>query len=285
MAPKLSSSRAKDGTTTDGRRSRVSGIDRALQILDHLHGRGEADGAYSIAKAIGAPLSTVYVIVDDLLEKNLLARTPDGSVWLGERLYHYGLAYARSLDLMKVARDEMHVLRTEAGETVQICGRDGDFMVVLDMADGPDHFQVASRIGTRVPLNWTASGRLLVAHLPEQERLDLFRRCTTASPTGKAETDPEALSRASVRAFGSRISIQAGESDFAVACIASPICDARGDCRATISIVLPATKAQRDSERYGALVRHAAQRIEERMGWRPLHAVLENDPMPVTDDP
>ena len=74
------------------KRSRVSGIDRALQVIDYLYETGSPAGAYAIAKAIKAPLSTVYVIIDDLIEKNMLARNADGNIWLGARLYHYGLA-------------------------------------------------------------------------------------------------------------------------------------------------------------------------------------------------
>jgi len=250
------------------RRSRVSGIDRALQIIDYLYETGGPAGSYAIAKALKAPLSTIYVIVDDLVEKNMLMRQPDGSLWLGARLYYYGLAYARSLDFISVATHEMHDLCREAGETVQLCGRDGDHMLVLAMADGPSHFQVASRIGTRVPLNWTASGRLLAGHLPQEERIELFRRCAKSSPTGRAEMDPEVLASSAGAAFQSRLSIQAGESDYAVACIASPICDRDGQCVATISIVLPEQKAFSDESRYTAHVRESAERIEKVMGWR-----------------
>lgn len=251
-----------------GRRSRVSGIDRALQVLDYLYETGSPAGVYGIAKAIGAPLSTVYVIIDDLVEKNLLSRNNDGSVWLGARLYHYGLAYARSLDFLDVANHEMHNLSRVSGETVQVCGRDGDHMMVLAMADGPGHFHVTSRVGTRVPLNWTASGRLLVGHLPEAERLDLFKRCAKSSPTGRAVIEPAALSKAAAEALQSRISIQAGESDYAVACVASPVCDDKGTCVATISIVLPEQKIADDPERYTAEVKASAERIETVMGWR-----------------
>lgn len=261
---------APAGSNDDGvvRRSRVSGIDRALQIIDYLYETGAPAGGYAIAKAVKAPLSTIYVIVDDLVEKNMLTRHPDGSVWLGPRLFHYGLAYARSLDFMSVATHEMHDLCRETGETVQVCGRDADYMLVLAMADGPSHFQVASRVGTRVPLNWTASGRLLVGHLPETERVELFARCAKSSPTGRAEMDPEVLSSAAAMAFRSRLSIQAGESDYAVACIASPICDRDGQCVATISIVLPEQKAFSDENHYTAHVRASAERIEKVMGWR-----------------
>lgn len=257
-----------DGAERTARRSRVSGIDRALQVIDHLYETGAPAGSYAIAKAVGAPLSTVYVIIDDLVEKNMLARNGDGTLWLGSRLYHYGLAYARSLDFMSVATQEMHDLCREAGETVQVCGRDADHMLVLAMADGPSHFQVASRVGTRVPLNWTASGRLLVGHLPEPERVDLFRRGARMSPTGRAEIDAETLSDAARAAFEERLSIQAGESDYSVACIASPIVDRSGNCVATISIVLPEQKAFADKSGYADRVKASAARIETVMGWR-----------------
>ena len=253
---------------TPARRSRVSGIDRALQVLDYLYETGSPAGVYAIAKAIGAPLSTVYVIIDDLVEKNLLSRNSDSTVWLGARLYHYGLAYARSLDFLNVANHEMHNLSRVSGETVQVCGRDGDHMMVLAMADGPGHFQVTSRVGTRVPLNWTASGRLLVGHLPENERLDLFEHCAKSSPTGRAVIDPAILSESARQALQERISIQAGESDYAVACVASPICDDKGICVATISIVLPEQKITDNPERYTAEVQASAERIETVMGWR-----------------
>lgn len=250
------------------RRSRVSGMDRALQVLDFLYETGSPSGVYAIAKAVGAPLSTIYVTVDDMVEKNLLSRDSDGSVWLGDRLYHYGLAYARSLDFLGVATREMHDLGREVSETIQLCGRDGDYMQVLAMADGPGHFQVTSRVGTRVPLNWTASGRLLVSHLPPDERLELFRRCARTSPTGRADIDPATLSAQAESALAVRLSIQAGESDYAVACVAAPILDDKETCVATISIVLPEQKILDDRDYYARHVRASAERIEKMMGWR-----------------
>jgi DNA-binding IclR family transcriptional regulator len=162
----------------------------------------------------------------------------------------------------------MHDLCRRVEETVQICGRDGDCMVVLAMADGPGHFRVTSRVGTRVPLSWTASGRLLAGHLPAEERFALFAKTARASPTGRAETDPGALSEASARALADRLSIQISESDFSVSCVASPIRDPAGACVATISIVLPEHKVMHDRDRYADAVRAAGLRIEILLGWR-----------------
>jgi DNA-binding IclR family transcriptional regulator len=255
-AERLSPAASRPAAT--GRRTRTSGIDRAVQILDHLQGTGKPATAYEIARSVGAPVSTVYVLIDEMLERRLLDRVAGNMVWLGPRLYQYGLAYAHSLDLLSVASDAMRALSQLVGETVQICGRDEDRMVVLDMAEGPGHFRVTSRIGTRVPLNWTASGRLLTGHLPREERIALFRRAAEPSPTRRAETDPVILAEAAEKALAQRLSVQIGESDYAVCCVAAPIRDAAGACLATISIVLPEEKIRRNRARYARAVQEAA---------------------------
>src|SRR5471032_3374521 len=217
-------------------RTRTSAIDRAVQILDALQDTNRPITAYEIARLVGAPLSTVYSIINDLVEKNLLARTPEGAIWLGSRLYGYGLTYASSLDYLAVAHEEMNRLSAQVGETVQVCGLEEGMMVVLQMAEGPWHFRVTSRVGSRVPLNWTASGRLLVGHLPDDDRTEFFTRFAKPSPTGRAETRAEVLAHNAREAFERRLSIQFGESDASVACLASPITDSNGDCAFTISI-------------------------------------------------
>ncbi|MHA6691569.1 IclR family transcriptional regulator [Devosia sp. A449] len=256
-----------DSQTEPARRTRTSGIDRALQIFDYLQQVEQASTAYEIARAVGAPLSTIYAIIDDLVAKDLLDRDSNGQIWLGPRLYHYGLSYARSLDLLSAATQEMHELARQSGETVQICGRDQDMMVVLAMEDGSGQFNVSSRIGTRSPLNWTASGRLLVGHLPQDELLTIFARSARVSPTGQAETDPQVLADNAHEALAQGLSIQAGESDFAVACIAAPILDRAGRCHATMSIVVPEHKVQQKDPDLITLVRASAHRVESRLGW------------------
>src|SRR3569623_1348869 len=100
-------------------------------------------------------------------------------------------AYESRMDMLTEAKHEMTRLSRLLGETVQICYRDDDLMVVAAMSDGEGHFRVSSDVGTRVPLNWTASGRLLVVHLPDRDRVEMFRAIARPSPTGLAETDPE----------------------------------------------------------------------------------------------
>ena len=249
-------------------RTRTSALDRAVQILDALQDAGKPATAYEIAHRVNAPLSTVYSIINDMVEKNLLSRSADGAIWLGSRLYGYGLAYASSLDYLAVANEEMQRLSAEVEETVQVCGLEEGMMVVLQMAEGPGHFRVTSRVGSRVPVNWTASGRLLAGHLPAAECAAFFKQYAQPSPTGRAETRPDVLAHNARQALNERLSIQIGESDASVACLAAPVMNRSGACVFTISIVMPEAKAEQGTERYAQAVQSVAARIETRLGWR-----------------
>ncbi len=248
------------------RRKRTSGIDRSLQVLDVLSERNEAMTTYDVARSIGAPVSTIYRIVDELIEREMLSRGAGNTVWLGPRLMRYGLVYRASLDTFGMAQQEMNRLCKETRETVQICTRDGGMMLVIGMAVGEGHFRVASDVGTRVPLNWTASGRLLLGHLPEDQRRRAFADCACPSRTGIAETDPEKLSAQARQDFEDRLAVQFNASEFSVACIAAPIRDEAGACAATISVVTADRQAALRRDELSQAVRAAAEAVERSLG-------------------
>lgn len=247
-------------------RTRTSGIDRAMQVMDILTERQSAMTAYDLAKTIGAPVSTVYRLVDELVARNMLSRVEENRIWLGPRLMRYGLVYRSKMDMFAEAKAEMQALSKRTGETVQICTRDDDMMVVIAMAVGEGHFRVTSDVGTRVPLNWTASGRLLLGHLADDDRLRTFQAIAQPSQTGVAEIDPVVLARQSREDYLNRLALQMGNSEYSVACIAAPIRNENGTCVSTMSIVL---SEQRVKERLDALtaeVRQAAAAVETALG-------------------
>lgn len=247
-------------------RSRTSGIDRSLQIMDILSERQTPLSAYDLAKTAGAPISTVYRIVDELVEREMLSRGPDNMVWLGPRLMRYGLIYRARMNVFDCAKAEMQHLAETSGETVQLCTRDGGKMLVIGMAEGRGHFRVASRVGTRVPLNWTASGRLLLGHLDDAARRAAFAASAQPSDTGRAETDPDRLSANAREDFANRLAVQFGASEFSVACIAAPVRDETGACAVTISIVLADRQAEDRRDELGRAVQDAAAAVERALG-------------------
>ena len=247
-------------------RTRTSGIDRSLQIMDVLAEKQAPMSTYDLARSTGAPSSTIYRLVDELVEREMLSRVSEQMIWLGPRLMRYGLVYRARMDVFGIAQQEMQRLVDATGETVQLCARDGGMMLVVGMIEGKGHFRVASSVGTRVPLNWTASGRLLLGHLDQADRRATFAESARPSETGMAETDPDVLAAQSRADFEKRCAVQFNASEFSVACIAAPIRDVGGTCIATISIVLPAPKAEEREEGLTRYVQDAAYSVERALG-------------------
>lgn len=247
-------------------RSRTSGIDRSLQILDILTERHQPMTAYDLAKVTGAPPSTVYKLIDELVERAMLTRGADGRAWLGPRLMRYGLAYRARMSAFGEAERAMFALNERVGEMVQICTRDEGMMQVVAMAEGTGPFRVTSDVGTRVPLNWTASGRLLVGHLPDAARVEVFRKWARASNTGLAETDPGKLAEVSRRDFLDGLSVQIDTSEDQVACIAAPVRGQDGTCQLTLSVVMPKHRVPDKFDLIAQEVRDAARSVERALG-------------------
>ncbi|MBS8226369.1 IclR family transcriptional regulator [Vannielia litorea] len=252
---------------TGARRSRTSGIDRALQILDILTERHGPMTSYEVAKVAGAPPSTIYKVIDELVDRSMLVRTKDGQVWLGPRLMRYGLAYRARMSAFNEAERAMFALNERVREMVQICARDEGMMQVVAMAEGSSGpFRVTSDVGTRVPLNWTASGRLLVGHLPDSQRLEIFTQHARPSNTRLAETDPVRLAEISRTDFLDGLSVQIDTSEDQVACIAAPIRDLDGMCRLTMSVVMPKHRVEEKFDLVSREVRAAAREVERALG-------------------
>ena len=226
----------------------------------------QTKAARGIARLTGAESGCIYRIVDDLVERDMLSRADGNLIWLGPRLMRYGLVYRSRMDMFAEARREMLALSRRTGETVQICARDEGMMVVIAMAESEGHFRVTSDVGTRVPLNWAASGRLLLGHLPDAERLAAFRRSAKSSQTGIAETDPEMLAAQSREDYLRRLALQTGNSEYSVSCIAAPIHDADGVCASTMSIVLPEQHVFERLDELTAEVQQAAETVERALG-------------------
>lgn len=253
-------------TTT--RKSRTNGVERAFQIIECLVELGEASTAYHIAKTVGAPLSTVYDIIGQLEKMDVLRRTGgDGKFFLGSRLLMYGLAYTGFLvedDVYRLAADE---LSRKSGENVHVCIRDGDYMVVAAMAEAGQHFYITSRPGSRSPLNWSASGRLLISHLPPEQRAGILARARP-SPNGRAVTDPAILECECREAWEKGYCIQTGESGFAVACVSAGVVNNKGECCATVSLVVPEAVVNERREEMLRLVLGTVRDIERQLGYQ-----------------
>jgi DNA-binding IclR family transcriptional regulator len=243
-------------------------VRRAIEILELLL---KEDAPLSVAEMIvrlAIPKSTAYELVRTLAASGYLERTGRSSgYFLGRKLFEMGIAYRGHVDLLKDGAPIVESLRDATGETVQLSVLENGYMLVLLKEEGSQPLRIISKVGSRVPINWAASGRLLVSDLADDELRDLLRRKAQPSPTGEAPTETGLLIE-QIRKFRRQgYGIEVNEANAHAGCVSAPVIDGAGRCVAAISVVVPEQRLGRQyRQRLIDEVCTAAARLSRRLG-------------------
>lgn len=217
---------------------RERGLDRLVALLAYLHRVGRPVRIGDLARALSAPRSTVYALVNTLTEASLLESVgPNGEIYFGKALYFYGMGYLRAHDLFGRARAEVDRLALETGETTQFCVLHDRKYTIAYMSTGQRPFRISSEVGMQIPVPWTASGRLLLADFSDDEIRAMIPPEDLHPPRGKAMTIDEFVAAVAV-ARQENSCITSGLIDPYTHCIAAPIRDQHGRVNATLCFVV-----------------------------------------------
>jgi DNA-binding IclR family transcriptional regulator len=259
----------RDGTAgADGPSSESRSVRRTLDIFELMLGEREPLNVTAIIARLRIPKSTAYELVRMLVDTGYLERgRRPGSYFLGRRLFELGMAYRSQVDLLKEGSHVVEALRDRTGETVQFSVLENEMMLVLLKEESRQPIRIISHVGTRVPVNWAAAGRLLVSDLADAELRRLLERSARPSPTGRAPTDVNTLVAQIRRARTQGYAVELNETNAHAGCVAAPVLDAAGRCVAAISIVAPEQRMQRKQrEALIQAVKEHASRLSHRLG-------------------
>ena len=251
---------------------RTRGLDRAFEILEFLRVKRQPMRPNEIASEIGAPRSSVYELVNLLLSHGMLDyQGSDGRVFLGRRLYFLGTAYAEQFDLMRECDRMLVHLAEETRETAQMCLLEGRKYTVAMMREGIRPFRISSNVGELVSIAWTASGRLLVSHLSDDQILDLIPEEDFVLPNGKRLEPAVFIAQVRQASRDGYFTFNSEVENF-THCFAVPIYQADGTCVATLCLVTPREDGLRNRTAYLESLLAAANEVSEKLGYSPKRA-------------
>lgn len=246
---------------------RTRGLDRAFEILEFLRARRQPMRPNEIAVAIGAPRSSVYELINLLLGRGMLEyHDDDGRVFLGRRLYFLGTAYSDHFDLIRESEALLTHLATETRETSQLCLLEGNKYTVAKMHEGLRPFRISANVGELVSIPWTASGRLLVSHLSDEEILDFIPPEDFVLPRGEKLDPAKFIAEVRQAAAEGFFTFHSTVENF-THCFAAPVYQIDGTCVATLCLVTPKEDGLRNHEAYVASLVGAANDLSERLGY------------------
>lgn len=244
---------------------------REVALLEAL-GRARSsqqDGvsAADFVRLTGIPRGTVHRMLGRLEAAGFVVRRRRGVYQPGWRLFMLGRDLGESV--ATIAAGPLRSLAAATGQTGHLGVLHGAHAVFIDSVVDPAAVSLAAKPGSRVPLNTSAIGMAVAAHLPSADRDRLVRGTLWAARTPATITDPEALltEMASVRSRG--YAVDDGWYAEGVRCIAAPVCGENGHVIAAIGITgLRAQVCPQDSETVGAVLA-AARQVSASLSNRP----------------
>jgi DNA-binding IclR family transcriptional regulator len=238
---------------------------RGLLLLD-VFGQTETELSLAeLATRSGLPKPTVHRLVAELVNWGGLERSR-GGYRLSTKLFDLGQRVPRRRDLREAALPYLEDLYEATHENIHLAIADDLDTLFLEKVTGHRSTPIISRVGGRLPLHCTATGKVFMAYgLP-----DCFRRVAAA---GLARLTPRTialpgllrqdLARVLERGYG----VNHEEAEVGVVSVAAPVFDHRRRTIASVSITGNAHRL--DVDRLAPAVRTAALALSRELAREP----------------
>lgn len=250
---------------TETSKTKARGLERAFDILDYLCHTGKPLRPIDIATGMSAPKSSIYELVGILVSANVLERTGvDGKVFLGRKLNYWSANYLKHFDLNKIAQPILQWITEQTRETAQLCMLDGKKYYVAMMNEGSRPFRISAEVGARTPIPWTASGRLLLGHLSEDEIVDFIPEADFTMPSGET-LEPTKFARSAHQAWADQFFSFESVADTFTHCFAAPVLGPTNICECTLCIIAPKDDAVANYEQYRRTLITAAKELSAKL--------------------
>jgi DNA-binding IclR family transcriptional regulator len=246
-------------------------IGRALRILTWMAGRDDGPwGVREVAKGVEMNPSTVHRLLGLLEDEGLVRQEgPGGAYGVGDELLRLAWTTAGTNPIERAAVPHMQDLVAQTGETATFglydAGRRQTCVVAVVESDEP--FRYVMRLHEWRDLHTGASGRAVMAFLPDDVRADVIERTRLAPATEHTITDPRALEHvlADVRAKGYAFSQE--ERRLGGVGIAAPVFGSGGRVAGEVGVSVPTQRFDvGDEGRLAVPVLDCARRISEAIG-------------------
>jgi DNA-binding IclR family transcriptional regulator len=243
-------------------------LGKAALVLDRLADEHEL-GAARLAELIGEPRSTVYRLLANLQQLELVepgARR--GTYRLGLKLFRLGSAVVARFDERQAAFPVMERIHDATGETVFLCIRRGYEAVCIERIDGRWVQSMALRLGGSLPLHVGAAPRALLAFEPREFWDSYLAQGPLTGLTPHTSTSRRQLVQAleDVRRTGYAVSDE--DVVLGMAAVGAPILDYRGRTRAALSMSGPRpTILGENVEASRKLIQEGALEISRALGY------------------
>lgn len=218
----------------------IKSVEKAIDILSCFTVETPALTVTEITGMTGFTQSTVSRILATLEKKKCVERDPQsGQYRLGLKFHQWKGVFSQEANIADLARPIMEKLRDECGEEVTLYVPGEGNRICVEAVRSRYGVAKITQVGKALPLHCGASGKVILAHLPDKIRKRIIYGESLEKYTDRTITDPEALEEdlKTIRKDGYAVSI--GEREEGTYSVVAPVLGSGGEIRASLTISGP----------------------------------------------
>ncbi|WP_322054574.1 IclR family transcriptional regulator [Paraburkholderia bannensis] len=218
----------------DGDRYRAPALDKGLDILELLAEQRGGLTRAEITKALGRNASEIYRMLERLVARQYVMRSEAGDRYaLSLKLFALAHRHPPMERLIAEALPLMQRFANDAEQSCHLAVYDRGNLLVIAQVDGPGTWGIAVRLGSRVGLVDTSSGRTILAYQSAEQRAHMLAEHTKVK--GEVAIDHAALESACEQIRAAGFSRKDSQQIFGVTDVTLPVLGPSGQAIAALT--------------------------------------------------
>ena len=256
----------------------VPPVERAFKLLRHIASGDPVLNIALTARALSINRTTLIRLLATLEAEHMIEQRRDGGGYkLGLGLVGLAGQALFAADIVEIADPVLAALTAELGLSSHLGVLDGRDILYVARRTPNLHLVSNVRIGSRLPAHATSMGRIILAHMPQDAVVALFRGVKLAVVTPKTAASVNALQRQIQIDRKAGLAWSDSHYEAGIASVAAAVFDHTGHITAAINVTGPSRSFEPAPERrreIAAAVAAAAMRISRGLGYRPGDATV-----------
>lgn len=146
----------------------VQSLEVGLTVLDALSAYNAPMMLKELAEALSMHPAKVHRYVVSLVRKGYAQQLSDGRYSLGERAYRFGLNALKRTDMLQLTQPYLYDIQQHLNCSVHVSKWFAHEAIVVQAIESNHIINIITRVGSRMPLLNSATGRLHACFQPEQ---------------------------------------------------------------------------------------------------------------------
>ncbi|WP_231189097.1 IclR family transcriptional regulator [Haladaptatus sp. DYF46] len=157
----------------DGSR-RLKSVKQAFDMIEYLRTDGPTTLS-DVAQSLDLPMSTAHIHLATLVDSGYVVKS-DGKYQCSLLFLRTGGELRDEMPLFRAAKNEVDNLQEKLGEIANLATIENGYMVQLYKSENAESIDDNAPLGDHFYMHTTATGKSMLAHLPQEDCEDILER-------------------------------------------------------------------------------------------------------------